>query len=89
MISETRLNNGWEINIPRPIAPAKNAKFIAGWYVLNVFVIGVEKEGERHALNLVAVPAGQEGFRVRIDKSVIKADLVGRAKRPTLSVSVR
>jgi hypothetical protein len=40
MISETRLNNGWEINIPRPIAPAKNAKFIAGWYVENVFVIG-------------------------------------------------
>ena len=40
------------------------------YYIVN----GVEKEGERHALNLVAVPAGQEGFRVRIDKSVIKAD---------------
>ena len=39
MISETRLNNGWEINIPRPIAPAKKVKFIAGWYVENVFVI--------------------------------------------------
>jgi len=70
MISETRLNSGWEINILKPIAPAKNAKLTAGWYVPNVFVIVFTS------------------FRY-IFKSVIKADLVGRAKRPTLSVSVR
>ena len=39
IISETRLNNGWEINILKPIAPAKKAKLTAGWYVPNVFVI--------------------------------------------------
>ena len=40
------------------------------YYIVN----GVEKEGERHDLNLIEVPLGQEGLNFRFDKSLIKAD---------------